>query len=162
MNVSIEDLAYGFKLLKARCTGVAPRGAQKAKVTLKFHQGGVVLALYPFSHERSETHQSNHGCVARVPTWRFPPLAPPSSPLRETEPVIQTSAPFEFCCASFVRGHIFGTGLLALLPVLLLPLIHALLIVGHAVSLAVLMCCGCVWLPNAPSRSPSDLCSFQS
>ena len=74
----------------------------------------------------------------------------------EREPVIQTSAPFLFCCVAVVRGDISGAGLLALI----LPLIPALLIVGHAVALVVLMCCGCVWIPNASTISSSDLCSF--
>ena len=34
---------------------VGPRGDHKAKVTLKFHQGGNVLALYHFPNERSKT-----------------------------------------------------------------------------------------------------------
>ena len=55
MLVSIVDFAYRVELLTAGLTNFGPRGDQKAKVTLNFHQGGVVLALYHFPHECSET-----------------------------------------------------------------------------------------------------------
>ena len=37
MHVSIEDVAYGVKLLTAGCTNFGPRGDHKANETLNFH-----------------------------------------------------------------------------------------------------------------------------
>ena len=51
MYLSIEDFADGVKLFKAGRTNFDSRGDQKAKATLNFHRGGMVLALYHLPHE---------------------------------------------------------------------------------------------------------------
>ena len=53
MHVSIKAFVSGVKLFEAGRTNFGPRGGQKAKGTLNFHQGGMILALDHFPHECS-------------------------------------------------------------------------------------------------------------
>ena len=95
---NITDFSCRVKLLKAGCTNVGPRGDHEANVTLNFHQGGMVLALYHFPHEQSvKLIRLSLDVLLECPVGDFHRSLLPVARVEDRKPVI-SSAPFFLCC----------------------------------------------------------------